>query len=117
MAETPAFLRDIFLAFMRVHILYHAVEGPIYGTQMMEELGRHGYDLSPGTLYPILHSMQESGYLTCTPQAVNGKVRKYYQATDLGKQALAELLPRVRELGGEVAHQRGGTAHSGSADG
>lgn len=106
MPEMPGFTRDIFLAFMRVHILHHAVEGPIYGSEMMEELRRHGHTLGPGTLYPILHSMQEGGYLTCTPQTVNGKIRKYYRATEKGKQALDELLPRVEELVREVAGSR-----------
>ena len=69
------FFRDIFLAFVRVHLLYHAVEGPIYGMEMIEELARHGYTLSPGTLYPILHAMEAGEYLVSERQVVGGKVR------------------------------------------
>lgn len=94
--------RDVFLAFVRIHLLHHAVEGPIYGVEMMEELGRHGYEIGPGTLYPILHELHEAGYLSCEPRAVNGKVRKYYRATEAGRQALARLQPKIRELVGEV---------------
>jgi PadR family transcriptional regulator PadR len=69
---------------------------------MIEELARHGYDLSPGTLYPIFHSLEAAGLLSCEPRAVNGKVRKYYRITDAGRQALAELRPKIRELVDEV---------------
>jgi len=102
--------RDIFLAFVRVHLLHHAVEGPIYGVEMMEELSRHGYEIGPGTLYPILHELEKAGYLTCEPQAVNGKVRKYYRATDAGREALARLHPKIRELVDEVLKDMSRTA-------
>ncbi len=56
-------LRDFFLGFVRIHILHHAALEPIYGVAIMEELRRHGYDLSPGTLYPLLHNLEAAGYL------------------------------------------------------
>lgn len=94
--------RDVFLAFVRVHLLHHAAEGPIYGLEMIEELGRHGYAIGPGTLYPVLHGLEKAGYLACEPRAVNGKVRKYYRATEAGQEALARLRPKIRELVDEV---------------
>lgn len=94
--------RDIFLAFVRVHILHHAAEEPIYGLWMIEELTRHGYEISPGTLYPILHDLERTGYLRSAPRLVGGKTRKYYRATDAGKEALARLRPKLRELMGEA---------------
>jgi DNA-binding PadR family transcriptional regulator len=94
--------RDIFLAFVRVHLLHHAAEAPIYGVEMIEELARHGYEIGPGTLYPIFHGLERAGYLTCEPETVNGKVRKYYQITDAGREALARLRPKIRELVHEV---------------
>ncbi len=99
MADT---LRDISLAFVRVHLLHHAAEGPIYGLEMIEELARHGYEIGPGTLYPIFHELEKGGYLTCEPQAVNGKIRKYYRVTRDGREALARLRDKIRELAGEV---------------
>lgn len=94
--------REIFLAFARVHLLHHAAEGRIYGLEMIHELACHGYDMSPGTLYPILHSMEEAGYLTSEQETVAGKVRKYYRITEAGRDALTQLRPKVRELVGEV---------------
>jgi len=96
------FSRNIFLSFVRVHLLHHAAEGEIYGVEMIEELSHHGYAISPGTLYPILHSMSRAGYLACERRVVGGKVRKYYVATDLGKRALAEVRVKIKELTGEV---------------
>lgn len=94
--------RTIFLAFVRVHLLHHAAEGEIYGVEMLEELGRHGYSIGPGTLYPILHAMAKAGHLTCEPRVVAGKVRKYYRATDAGRKVLQDVRVKIRELVGEV---------------
>lgn len=94
--------RDIFLAFVRVHLLHHAAEAPIYGVEMIEELARHGYDLGPGTLYPILHGLERTGYLVSEKRIVLGKARKYYAITDAGRDALRQLRPKVAELVEEV---------------
>ena len=98
--------RDIFLAFVRVHILHHAAEGRIYGLEMIEELTRHGYSIGPGTIYPVLHGLERAGYLTCEPETVCGKVRKYYFITEEGRAALDRLKPKIRELVGEVLHHQ-----------
>jgi PadR family transcriptional regulator, regulatory protein PadR len=96
-------MRDIFLSFLRAHLLHHASKGPIYGVEMIEELGRHGYVLGPGTLYPILHSLQKKGYLEEQERrVVEGKVRKYYRITRAGRKALADIRPKIRELVDEV---------------
>lgn len=100
-------IRDIFLAFARVHVLHHAAEERIYGLEMIQELSSHGYNLSPGTLYPILHGLQQKGYLSCEQEVVKGKVRKYYRATRLGREALKQLRPKIRELVDEVLTEAG----------
>ena len=97
--------RDIFISFVRVHLLHHATEGPIYGLEMIEELARHGYELSPGTLYPILHALEAAGFLIGESKTVNGKVRRYYRITDTGQEALARLRPKIRELVREVLEE------------
>lgn len=94
--------RDMYVAFIRVHLLFHAVEAPFYGMEMLEELARHGYRLSPGTLYPLLHGLEARGLLACERQVVNGKTRKYYSATDKGRDALRRVRPQIRELVREV---------------
>ena len=95
--------RQVLLGFMRIHILHHATEKyGIYGVWMIRELERHGYDIGPGTLYPMLHDMERSGLMTHTSVTVNGKVRKVYRATREGKSTLRRLKGFVRELAGEV---------------
>jgi len=95
-------MRNIFLGFIRIHILHHAYEGDIFGVEMMEELRRHGYLISSGTLYPILHSLEEDGYLTRRDEVVSGKVRKYYKITEKGIDALKDAKKKIQELTEEV---------------
>lgn len=90
------------LGLIRIHILHHAAEGPVYGVWLMEELQRHGYELSPGTLYPILHSLERQGYLASERRVARGRMRRYYEITPLGRQALEESRARVRELAREI---------------
>lgn len=94
--------REFFLGFIRIHILYHASIEPIYGVEIARELARHGYDISPGTLYPVLHRLTERGYLESYNRLVDGKIRKYYQATDEGVKALERARKKIIELVGEV---------------
>lgn len=95
-------LRHFFLGFIKIHILHHASEEPIYGLWIIEELGHHGYQLSPGTLYPILHALERDGLLRSSEQLVDGKIRKYYMITSKGKKTLTEVKKKIRELVEEV---------------
>lgn len=99
-------LRDVFLGFMRIHILHHASEAPIFGLEMMDELKRHGYQLSPGTLYPMLHALEAAGLLQAQQELVGGKRRKYYRATRAGIVLLGRLRSQISELVEEVAKGR-----------
>jgi DNA-binding PadR family transcriptional regulator len=94
--------RDLFLGFVKLHILFHAGREPVYGLWLIEELGRHGYRLSPGTLYPILHVLQEDQLLACETRVVEGKARKYYRLTSKGRTALREGRDKARELMEEI---------------
>ena len=97
--------RTFFLGFIRLHILHHASVGPIFGLDMIRELATHGYNLSPGTLYPILHGLEEEGFLESEKQVIEGKVRKYYRATPSGMTILARAMDQMRELLDEIAEQ------------
>jgi DNA-binding PadR family transcriptional regulator len=66
-------VREFFLGFIKVHILHHAAEGPVYGLALISELRRHGYELSPGKMYPVLHELQQAGYLRRIDRVVSGK--------------------------------------------
>jgi DNA-binding PadR family transcriptional regulator len=94
--------RHFFTGFIRLHILYHAVKEPIYGAEITEELVRHGYRVSQGTLYPTLHLLETLGYLRSQTKFVVGRRRKYYRATAAGQRILTEARAKLRELVAEV---------------
>lgn len=91
-------LRKFFLGFIQIHILHHAKKEPFYGVWIIEELSEHGYDMSPGTIYPLLHSMESSGLLEKEERKVEGKIRKYYKITELGDEVLREARKKAYEL-------------------
>jgi DNA-binding PadR family transcriptional regulator len=98
----PAVDRDLYSGLMRLHVLHHASAGPIFGLGMAEELARHGYRISPGTLYPLLHGLEKKGYIRGR-ELRNGKsLRRVYRATPLGRKALAGAKAKVREFIGEL---------------
>ena len=90
--------RDLYSGLIRLHVLHHAVEEPIFGLGMMEELGRHGYRISPGSLYPILHNLEKKGYLRSKEERNGKSLRKIYRATARGRKALDAAKSKVREL-------------------
>jgi DNA-binding PadR family transcriptional regulator len=94
--------RFLYAGLIRLHILHHAVKEPIYGLKMIEELRRHGYALSAGTLYPLLHGLEQRGYLTSTSVRLGRSGRRVYRATRRGRTALASARAKVHELLGEL---------------
>ncbi len=94
--------RDLYSGLIRLHVLHHAAEEPVFGQQMMEELARHGYRLSAGTMYPLLHSLERKGLLRSIEERSAGRDRRIYRATPLGKRALRMAKTKVQELFGEL---------------
>ena len=94
--------RDFLLGFIKIHILHHANKEPIFGMEFQEELNHHGYDISFGTLYPIFHRLEKNGFISSEKKKVNGKIRKYYVITELGKQVLSEAKIKSKELVDEL---------------
>lgn len=90
--------QDLYSGLIRLHVLHHAAEEPIFGLGMIEELGRHGYRISPGTLYPLLQRLEKKGYLRSTEKRDGKSRRKVYRATPLGRKALSAAKSKVREL-------------------
>lgn len=90
--------RDLYSGLIRLHVLHHAVEGPIFGLGMIEELARHGYRISPGSMYPLLQGLEKKGYLRSTEQRNGRSLRRVYQATVLGQKVLVDSKSKVREL-------------------
>ncbi|MCM2532297.1 PadR family transcriptional regulator [Neobacillus pocheonensis] len=95
-------LRKLFLGFIQIHILHHAKMEPIYGMWMLEELAEHGYNISAGTLYPVLHTLEKEGLLHREDRLVEGKIRKYYTTTSLGAVVLDEARKKAHELFKEI---------------
>jgi DNA-binding PadR family transcriptional regulator len=94
--------KDLYSGLIRLHVLHHACQEPIFGTGIIEELGRHGYRLSPGTLYPLLHGLEEKGYLHSSEEDSGRQPRRVYRATQKGRKALAGAKLKVRELFSEL---------------
>jgi DNA-binding PadR family transcriptional regulator len=108
--ERDVVLREFFLGFVRLHVLYHAGHAPVCGVGLMAEMAHHGYRLTPGTLYPLLHRLERAGFLTHQDRNVGGRRRRYYSRTERGAAVLAEAARRLPELVGEVL----GGARAGS---
>jgi len=98
--------QELSIGLVRLHVLHHAAEEPIFGLGMMQELGRHGYRLGPGTIYPLLHSMERRGWLRSQMRLVNSHRRKVYMATPAGRRALNQARGQVRELFEEMCEER-----------
>ena len=99
-------LHDLYLGFIRIHILYHASKARVYGAALMEELARHGYKVGPGTLYPMLHALEEKRLLESEVEVVGGKRRRYYRITAYGQQALETARVHTTELIREINEEQ-----------
>ena len=98
--------QELLKGLIRLHILHHASEGEFYGQWMIQELARHGYTLSPGTLYPMLHGLERRGYLKSRTKRTGRTFRRLYRATAIGREANKIAKIQVRELTGEMRRSR-----------
>src|SRR5579872_741936 len=105
MSKTKIDDRDLYSGLIRLHVLHHAVKEPIFGLGMAEELARHGYRISPGTLYPLLHGLELKGYLSSKEERNGKSLRKVYRATPNGRRALMAARIKVRELFHELIEE------------
>jgi len=103
--------QQLYSGLIRLHVLHHAAQGPVYGLWLIEELARHGYKLSSGTLYPMLHNMEERGYLRSVEERSGKLARRVYRATASGKRALAGARRKVSELFAELLEESRSSKH------
>jgi DNA-binding PadR family transcriptional regulator len=96
---------DLLVGFIRLHLLHHAAQEPVIGLRMMEELGRHGYRLSAGTLYPMLHGLERRGYLRSRAKRSGRRSWREYRATAAGRRALSAAKEKLRELFHELMEE------------
>jgi len=94
--------REFFGSLIRLHILHHAAQEPVFGLWLIEELRRHGYRIGPGTLYPMLHGLEGRGLLRSRVERDGSAARRRYAATAKGRRALARARLKVKELFGEI---------------
>lgn len=110
--KNKTLIREFLLGFWKVHILHHAAEGPVVGQWMLTELREHGYDISPGTLYPLLRRMEGYGWLRGRSDPDGGaRARREYHLTGAGRRVLDQLRKHVSEMQGEI--NAPGTRRSG----
>lgn len=68
-------------------------EKDMYGYEMIETLRQRSqnvFEMKAGTLYPLLHSMEEKRLVSVYEQEVSGKTRKYYKITKEGLRMLGD---------------------------
>ena len=94
--------QELYSGLIRLHILHHAAKEPIFGLGIIDELSHHGYKLSAGTLYPLLHGLEKRGYLKSKEERLGKRSRRVYRATPLGRKALEAAKTKVSELFGEL---------------
>ena len=94
--------QELYSGLIRLHILHHAAHEGLFGLGMIEELARHGYKISPGTLYPMLHKLERQGYLRSSEKRDGNRIRRVYRATPLGRRVLRAAQAKVRELFEEI---------------
>jgi DNA-binding PadR family transcriptional regulator len=94
------------LSIWKIHILHHAAAHPVIGQWVLTELRRHGYDISPGTLYPLLKRLERNGWLKSEAAVGKGnRRRRYYHLTTRGAAVLDVLRETVVELHHEVVEE------------
>ena len=98
----PGLDREILLSFWKVHILHHAAGQSVHGQWIISELRRHGYEISPGTLYPLLHRLVRQGWLKATPHGRGRRARQDYRLTPQGREVLKQIRAQLHELYEEV---------------
>lgn len=107
--------QQLYSGLIRLHILHHACEKSIFGLEMIQELSRHGYRVGAGTLYPILHGLEQKGWLHSSRKLVRGRIRRVYRATPQGGKALSAAKEKVQELFGELFEESKVQKQKGSA--
>ncbi|MBI4583755.1 MAG: helix-turn-helix transcriptional regulator [Planctomycetes bacterium] len=105
--DMKALTREIFLSLWKVHMLHHAGEGPVVGQWMLQELRRHGYEVSPGTMYPLLRRMERRGWLRGVSIGEGLRARRDYHLTATGRKVLALIRKQIGELRREMEPRRG----------
>ena len=90
--------RDFIQGMVKIFMLHQASLAPIYGNKMSKALRVLGYQISPGSLYPLLHALEKSGLFHSHIRVSKGRLRKYYVLTEQGHICLSGLRQDLGEL-------------------
>jgi DNA-binding PadR family transcriptional regulator len=91
---------------MAMIVLRLLSEKDMYGYEMIDTLRQRSenvFELKAGTLYPLLHNLEDKAFLTCYEQEVMGKTRKYYRITGEGRKYLEEKKAEWQEYSRAVS--------------
>ena len=94
--------KGLYAGLMRLHVLQEAKQGEICGAWVTDQLRSRGYEISPGTLYPMLHGLEKKGYLSSHKERVGKTMRRIYVITPGGEAVLDEAKGKVQELFGDL---------------
>jgi DNA-binding PadR family transcriptional regulator len=95
--------REISESLMRLRVLRRARRGPIFGSELRDELTRRGRTVSPGVLYPLLHRLRDEGHLEQIGDGRGSGERRYYRLTTRGDDALSQASRELFELASRLA--------------
>jgi len=110
-------LRSVVLGFVKLHVLHHAGLEPVHGAALMRELARHGHEIGPGTLYPLLHTLEREGLLESQERVVDRRRRREYRLTPEGARILEAARALLAEVADELLHGAGPATILGRQDG
>ena len=85
----------------RLLVLKLLNEKSFYGYELIKTLKERSndvFDMKEGTLYPILHKLENDELITSSNQEVSGRVRKVYTITEKGTRVLAKEHEEWREF-------------------
>lgn len=100
--ETEAIRREMSRGTAELAVLGMLARKPTYGYELLASLGEAtggNPEIKEGTLYPLLHRLEDAGYVTTTWEAEGRAApRKYYQLTDQGKARFKALRSEWQQL-------------------
>lgn len=99
--------KSIISGSMTMLLLSLLSEKDMYGYEMIDTLrqkSQNVFELKAGTLYPLLHGMEEKGLLSVYEKSASGKTRKYYRITKEGRQVLRKKTEEWKEYAAAVTN-------------
>jgi PadR family transcriptional regulator, regulatory protein PadR len=91
-------MQSFWQGILKFFVLQKIAQGPAYGGRLKKQLSECGYDISPGSLYPLLHALEKGSLVSSRVKIFKGRARKYYEITNQGRTVLAELQKELTHI-------------------